>query len=969
MGFAKGQSNRLKSSFEGCVEIAFEGEGKENIQGVSIRGVKHAFLGFLLALVSLWLSPMTAWAQAKTYAEEYDKKIKAAETLTAENTNLFGDKINLATGATEFSAVDVSLPGNSNLPVSVRRRFAVEARSGGWNRYLFGDWDIDLPYLGGVFGTAPGWQVAQWQPTTGGYTNSRCSAPTSLSEAAPPEFSVPGATQLVEMWEFWHGYQLHTPEAGDQEMLFASEISQPRPSNGGSYHWVTNKFWYLSCLPSLKSGDPGEGFLALAPDGTKYTFDWMVRLSYPDILKPSGKITSTGPVMVPIGRSEIRLYPSRVEDALGNWVQYDWDGPKLTRITASDGRTLTLTYQTLPNVGDKIATVSDGTRTWSYGYEAQGSLTSVSLPDGSAWTINMKPLDQTALGYDPTQEVAPGGYRRFVYDKAVNCSWMRVLGNNRSVGKMWHPSGAYGEFEFDAVRHGRTFVRQSCMVPPSDDPSAQPADENLSVTIPVRFDVLAIQAKRLSGPGLPTYAWTYHYTTPVGGYIDNCPNCPTTKTTTVDGPEGERDIYTYGVQFEVNDGQLLKTEIYQNGTLLQTSTLTYLANADAGHQAFADRIGMSPQHALPDENENAFFAERLRPQVATTLVRDGVTMSSTVNGFDVFAHPTSITKANPWYHRTDVTSYYNDTAKWVLHQVATVVNSDTNLVVSQTDYDPATTKPIHSYSFGKLQTSMTYNSDGTLNTTTDGNSHVTTFANWKRGLPQLITHADSTFKSAVIDDLGLIRSVTDENGAINSYDYDAMGRMKSITPPEGYATQMVFEPVGAAEYGIPAGHWRQIVTTGNNKKVTYFDALWRPVVNEEADTSSSSSTQRWSVSRYDSAGRTIFASYPRNPNVDGGLNYDAAMPGTTTRYDVLGRTTQLVQDSELGPLTTTTEYLSGVQTRVTNPRGFQTTTGYFFLDEPRYDQPVWIVAPEGARTTIERDVFGKPLNVTRGGSP
>ena len=37
-------------------------------------------------------------------------------------TDLFGDKVNLYTGRLEFVQTDVTLPGNSSLPVSVGRR-------------------------------------------------------------------------------------------------------------------------------------------------------------------------------------------------------------------------------------------------------------------------------------------------------------------------------------------------------------------------------------------------------------------------------------------------------------------------------------------------------------------------------------------------------------------------------------------------------------------------------------------------------------------------------------------------------------------------------------------------------------------------------------------------------------------------------------------------------------------------------
>ncbi|MDR3445450.1 MULTISPECIES: RHS repeat protein [unclassified Dyella] len=925
------------------------------------RGIVFQSQRRVVALVAGLLGLATAphaLAQSKNYAEEFDKKIKAAETFEAAKTDLFGEKVNLATGATTFHVVDVSLPGNNALPVSVGRNFTVEARGGPWNGEPFGDWDLDVPYIGGVFVADLGWQVQSNEPPYGP-TPLRCSAPTSAVGAIPMAYR-------IEPWEFWHGYHLVTP-SGSQEVLVASSASNPRPTDGAAYPWVTSQFWHLSCLPSLLNGDPGEGFLARAPDGTKYYFNWMVKRPYASILKPW--MTYQEPRLLitqrPVVRQEIRIYPTRVEDVHGNWVQYSWSGNNLRQISSSDGRTLNVNYRSIPNVGDKIASVSDGARTWTYDYEYQGSLTSVTLPDSSVWAINFKALDSQSLGYDETLE---RGTSHPVYDKTLMCSWMRVLKGNDVVGSLKHPSGAVGEFAFDAVRHGRTFVQANCHIPDDQGGNADGADVNtddykisLASSVPARFDVEALKEKRLSGPGLPTYKWSYSYQTPVGCFTEYCnAGTPTTKSTTVVDPLGARSVYTYGVQFEINDGQLLKVDTYAaDGTLLQVESSTYLSSADAGRQPFSEPIGSSP------ESENAFFAERLRPLVSRALTRDGITMTSQVNGFDAFARATSTTKSNSWYRRTDATSYYDHTGKWVVGQVARVVNSDTGLTVSQTDYDATTTLPARIYSFGKLQASMAYYGDGTLKSSTEGNNHTTSFTNWKRGLPQLITYPDTTTKAASVDDFGFIRSLTDENGFVTGFDYDSMGRVTAIRPPEGYATSQVFELIGGDEYGLSAGHWRQTATTGNRKKVTYFDALWRPVVSQEEDIGNSAETLRWNAKRYDFNGQVVFTSYPRNPRKDGSVNFDSAQAGESTSYDALGRVTRTAKDSEKGALVTTTEYLYGVQTRVTNPRGFKTTTGYFFLDEPRYDQPVWIVAPEGSRTDISRDVFGKPLTVTR----
>jgi len=311
------------------------------------------------------------------------------------------------------------------------------------------------------------------------------------------------------------------------------------------------------------------------------------------------------------------------------------------------------------------------------------------------------------------------------------------------------------------------------------------------------------------------------------------------------------------------------------------------------------------------------------------------------------------------YTKTETISYSDNASKWVLGQVAS--STVDGIVVSETTYS-ANAQPLTVKSFGKLQQTLTYNVDGSIATLKDGNGNMITLSSWKRGVPQLIAYPNGTNKSATVNENGWIITSTDENGYVITYGYDNMGRMASIVYPDGDSTAwntttQVFEPVATAEYGLPAGHWRQTIATGNARKVTYFDALWRPVITYEFDAGNQDLSRRYQRFSYDYAGRTIFSSYPGYT--------DVLSTGIWSNYDALGRKTFVSQDSELGTLTSVTEYLPGNQTRVTDPRGNKTLTGYQVFDQPAYDAPVWIQHPEGATTEIVRDTFGKPKSIRR----
>lgn len=328
------------------------------------------------------------------------------------------------------------------------------------------------------------------------------------------------------------------------------------------------------------------------------------------------------------------------------------------------------------------------------------------------------------------------------------------------------------------------------------------------------------------------------------------------------------------------------------------------------------------------------------------------------------------------YSRTETIEYQDDVSGWVLGQVRR--STANGIETHRTDYNPQSL-PIATFAFGKLQQRLSYHPDGTVASVSDGNGNVTGVGYWKRGIPQSISHADGSSQTLQVNDHGWITALTDETGSRTCYGYDAMGRINQVTYPsetqagvcdgsQWAATSITFEQVNYEEYGLSAGHWRQSIRTGNHRKFVFFDALWRPVVEQEDDVGAQQATLRWSAKRYDHNGRVVFAAYPRNPHVQGWTTFtDGSLAGVWTTYDALGRPTVVGQDSEHGRLNTITSYNPGFTTTVTNPRGFQTSTSYMTYDQPSMDWPVGISAPLGATTGIARDVFGKPTLITRSG--
>lgn len=891
--------------------------------------------------------------------EEYSKHIESAQNLTALDDNLMGDNVSLYNGATEFTATDISIPGNNALPVQLRRRFSIELKTGlGASNYGgIGNWDIDVPYINGT------WSQGAWPST-------RCSVASYPSVPAPLALS-----------DVWHGTSVHFPGGGDRKLLMTPSASNfPKPASG-VFYWTTAQRDMVSCIP-MQSGLPGEGFLLLTTDGLKYYFDVATTRILEGIQYQQNGITTNA------GRTQYYLLASKIEDRFGNTVNFGYNANGYpTSITSSDGRQITLTYS-----GTRLdsASVNSGAaqRTWHYTYGTTGDnanmLTTVTLPDSHSWQYayvgSLFPLDEMWDG-----------------NTGSNCNLKPPPATAGLTLTITHPSGAQGQFVFGTWRHPRSGIHIDMC-----SQSVIDGQTFYKLMKPNYFDSMTISSKTITGPGLAARQWSYdfpNFSEPLWGTRGDgqpypCATCPSEKIVTVHEPDGTKTDYTYGYLYALNEGRLLKTTIYdQNAVVKRVEATTYMSEASASGQGFYTLYG----YGLGDDEPSTL---NVRPIVSRTITQDGVTFSWSVSTgcttssqfcFDNYANPTKVIKSSTigsGYSRTELTTYFYQTSKWVLGQTASLkcVAPTTALptgcgssgtMMSETTYDPVYAVPTQVKAFGKLQQTLGYNftagtQDGTLNTVKDGNSHVTTLTNWYRGIPRNIAYADGKSMSASVDDNGWITSVKDENLYTTNYAYDAMGRLKTITYPTGDTpawnpTSIAYAQVASVQYGIPAGHWTRTESTGNSRKVTYYDAMWRPLVEEQYDNANAPATRSLSVKRYDVSGHLAFQAYPVATLPNGYA--DTALKGTDTYYDALDRVTSVQQDSELGLLTTGTTYLAGFKTQVKNPRGYKTTTSYLAYDEPTTDWPVNIQAADGvtteADTDIARDPFGKPLTITR----
>ena len=323
-----------------------------------------------------------------------------------------------------------------------------------------------------------------------------------------------------------------------------------------------------------------------------------VRVSWGAGISTGGTATGSGRIQ----RVQVLMLPTLVTDRFGNWLRYNYAGPgsqRITSIESSDGRQITFAYS---GSGDRVQSIYDGTRTWSYGYFTNGRLQTVTQPDSSQWQFT-----SYALSPEPFSSPDP------------ECDgWDNTLDGSQRIWTMTHPSGAVGTFTVVTTAHGRSNV-----------PGKNPCGFNTNPSSRY-FASRSLTSKTLSGPGMPAMTWSYAYSGAVGSFAP-CNGCVNTKTVTITDPLGNVSVNTYGTQFNVDEGLLLKSaEGVVNANASKTTTYEYRSPSAGPYPASLGGV-RSPADTMSD---------KFTPLSKRTVVQDGVVFthdSSCAGCIDSFA--------------------------------------------------------------------------------------------------------------------------------------------------------------------------------------------------------------------------------------------------------------------------------------------------------------------------------------------
>src|SRR5690606_39324 len=289
-----------------------------NILNIFIKAIK-SFMTGLAIFIALFSS-------SNVFSQEFLGSFRILETeiidkykqLYKDRTT--GDSYDPSTGVVTFAVTDVSIPGNTSLPVELSRWVPSDDLKTG----RFGEgsaWHWDIPHIKANYMSQNPYQnVGQGMITIapGGWRSGKhCSEKYSPSvHVALQEYS-----HVVEPWFYWEGKQLHIPQKTTEKFLEAIQ-------DDDTVRQVTKSNYYVDDCFSISSA--AEGLIVKGPDGTTYTFGH-VKSYYTGAAPPNSRsplTTFTRLIMV-----------TQIEDRFGNTVDYNYNAQgDLSSIVGSDGR-------------------------------------------------------------------------------------------------------------------------------------------------------------------------------------------------------------------------------------------------------------------------------------------------------------------------------------------------------------------------------------------------------------------------------------------------------------------------------------------------------------------------------------------------------------------------------------------------------------------------------------------------------
>ena len=896
-------------------------------------------------------------------------KLKVSEQITPETTALFGETIDLNTGAVSLQQVDISIPGNFNIPVEFRRIFK-GANYAHYSNLNLGEWNIGIPSIS----TTVIYDHITYQRFSGNWgSGNMCSG-----QLNPGNFAV-GPNQILASGDYWSGETLDIPGV-------ISEKVQVKYQNYVAQRFIKN--WRFACTTVSVNGTTIEGLKATSPEGVTYEF------TQPKLIPTTPMSAANG-----LGFDEVVakyhafLLVSKITDRFGNTVNYNYTDGQLSSISSPDGRQINIAYETNTYGKKRVSSMTANGQTWTYRYQNathpsnNDSLIEVERPDGKKWQLSLAALNITPgsatqrdyyyhIKYNPEGDEAIVDLYQII---ETQCLDLLPATNPAQSAFLVHPNGARLDLSMRFTRFGRSQVPK-VLSNYSGYPHGDVHTNDLC------FVTNSLVQKTLSGPGLSAMSWQYAYSQNKGSWnvagtgeqLKGLAATPATynlmdlRSTSITTPDGAKTVHIFSRRWDHTDGQEVGTEYYHTdgSTLLRRIERKFAAVATGGSVEMTSYTGNELGTAYltdnPTPHEN-YINKTSEKVISYTGGVAGDSFTTEYPEYNSYGLPTKTVENNSLGvpERTMVTTYHQDTSNWVLNQ-------ESNRQISQGDksysersatyYAPTDAEkslPKTESRNGQLVVhSRQYNVDGTLKKTTYAlTDRWVEFGSYKRGKPESIKlpnrYDTGNFTVSLrVNDTGTIAWAKDLNGNKTSYSYDNLNRLTLIDPEDSQwlNTSISYEADTSA-----VGALLQKITRGSYRKTITLDALMQPMLSKEWDYDDEADTVRYINQQFNAYGKATFTSVPSASSTE---NY-----GTSTTYDGLQR---IVSQTNTANGDLSFSYGSNNSISVNNGKGHSTTTQYLAYGSPATDLAMLISQPEGVTTTISYNIANLPVSITQG---
>lgn len=675
----------------------------------------------MLFMGASFLSPLFA-----ANSEDADYRNKLPSFYSHDTT----EQVDPNSGSLNVKHVDLFLPGNGGLDISIKRIYNTARLSGG----------LSSTYMQSYkwAGLGPGWEIRAAPKLYS--DNIYTTTSTNISYGYPP------LTRLCSNISYlnWvpHNLMIELPDGRDEEFYSA----------GGNMA-VTKSNWKVTCSSNI--------ITVRSPDGILYDFG---NISTRKIGKyTTGDVQGySDPPPLMMGRSVTYMNAVKATDANGNWISYSYQqfgtpeplwampgtggGPfpdntdegnenpsqLLSQITASDGRVVNFTYSSSTG---RLQSLNDGAgHVWQYQYLTPDSnnsrtLSKVIRPDGSSWEY----------------VYAPGPFK-FASDPSIISPLTNATITARKLVSLKYPTGGVVNYTYDFYNITGAL--------------ASARGER-------------IQSRTRSTGG----TWNYAYTRGGAGQYN---------TTTITGPDGVETYKFMGTGYATPSScpTPYQNNAWQVGQLMEHTS----PNGAKETYVWQQRLIVSAYTRITQLgclNDQAVWAADLQSK---TVLRDGATYTTTYSNYDAYGNPGTIVETGlNGGNRTTTRTYLNDTTKWIIGRL-----KDESFAGSATTRTFDANGNLTNVTKDGVSTSYTYDAAGNVATATMPRGLLYSFSNYKRGIPQTENQPEGINITRVVDNAGNITSETNGAGKTTTYTYDGLNRVTSVTTPIGNPKTTVY---------------------------------------------------------------------------------------------------------------------------------------------------------------------------------